>query len=63
MKNKVKKVAKIVYYRFRIIESESFGLEKASKIISPTVNLALPKPVQNHVPKCHIHTFKYLQGW
>lgn len=45
MKNKVKKVAKIVYYRFRIIESESFGLEKASKIISPTVNPALPKPL------------------
>ncbi|KAK4823893.1 hypothetical protein QYF61_007958 [Mycteria americana] len=40
------------------------GWKRPSRSSSPTVNLALPSPPLNHVPRCHIYTsFKYLQGW
>ncbi|KAK4814679.1 hypothetical protein QYF61_025505 [Mycteria americana] len=42
-------------------EAESFRLEKTFKIV---INLALPSPPLNHVPKHLSQTaFKYLQGW
>ncbi|KAK4824196.1 hypothetical protein QYF61_012012 [Mycteria americana] len=45
----------------RIIES--CRLEKTLRSSSPTVNLTLPSPSLNQVPKHHIYTsFKYLQG-
>ena len=37
---------------------------KSLRSWGPKVNLTLPSPPLNHVPKSHIHTFfKYLQGW
>ncbi|KAK4823797.1 hypothetical protein QYF61_006519 [Mycteria americana] len=38
--------------------------KRPSRSSSPTVNLTLPRPPLNHVPKHLIQTsFKYLQGW
>ena len=40
------------------------GWKRPLKSLSPTVNLALPSPPLNHVPKCHVYmSFKYLQEW
>ncbi|KAK4828209.1 hypothetical protein QYF61_024643 [Mycteria americana] len=40
------------------------GWKRLLRSSSPTVNLALPSPTLNHVPKHHIYTsFKYLQEW
>ena len=39
-------------------------LEETFKSLSPTINLTLPIPPLNHVPKLRIYTsFKYLQCW
>jgi len=38
-------------------------LEKTFKTSSPTVNLTLPTPPLNRVPKLHVYpSFKYLQS-
>ena len=49
----------------RITESENcLGWKRPLRSSSPTINLALPSPPLNHVPKRHVCTcFKYLQGW
>ncbi|KAK4817962.1 hypothetical protein QYF61_003482 [Mycteria americana] len=40
------------------------GWKRPLRSSSPTVNLTLPSPPLNHVPKCHIETsFRYFQGW
>ncbi|KAK4832340.1 hypothetical protein QYF61_021869 [Mycteria americana] len=40
------------------------GWKRPLRSSSPTVNLMLPRPTLNHVPKHLIQTsFKYLQGW
>ena len=46
--------------------TESFRLEKTFKITeSPTINLTLPSPPLNYIPKRHVYTsfYKYVQGW
>jgi len=41
-----------------------FGWKRPLRSSSSSINLTLPTPPLNHVPKCHIYTsFKYLQGW
>lgn len=40
---------------FRIMES--LGLEKSSRSLSPTIDLALISPHLNHAPKSHVHIF------
>ncbi|KAK4833022.1 LOW QUALITY PROTEIN: hypothetical protein QYF61_027404 [Mycteria americana] len=40
------------------------GWKRPLRSLSPTVNLTLPRPPLNHVPKHLMQTsFKYLQGW
>ena len=50
---------------YRIIQSQNhLGWKRPLTSSSPTINLTLPSPSPNHVPKHHIYTsFKYLQGW
>lgn len=41
-----------------------FGWKRPLTPSSPTVNLAVPRPPLNLVPKCHIYmAFKCCQGW
>ncbi|KAK4832342.1 hypothetical protein QYF61_021871 [Mycteria americana] len=49
----------------RITESQNrIGWKRPLRSSSPTVNLTLPRPPLNHVPKHLIQmSFKYLQGW
>jgi len=51
--------------KVRIIDSQNhLGWKRPLRSSSPTVNLALPTPPLNHVPKHHIYvSFKYVQGW
>ena len=40
------------------------GWKRPLRSSSPIINLTLPSPPLNHVPKPHIYiSFKYLQGW
>ncbi|KAK4818807.1 hypothetical protein QYF61_019736 [Mycteria americana] len=49
----------------RLIESQNhIGWKRPLRSSSPTVNLTLPRPPLDHVPKHLIQTsFKYFQGW
>lgn len=51
------------YKRGRIIETWCLlGWKRPLRLLSPTINPALPSPLLNHIPKCHIcMAFKYLQ--
>ncbi|KAK4815585.1 hypothetical protein QYF61_004800 [Mycteria americana] len=49
----------------RVTESQNrLGWKRPLRSSSPTINLTLPRPPLNRVPKHHIYvSFKYLQGW
>ena len=55
----------LVSWWHRTKETQShLGWKRPLRSSSPTVNLTLPSPPLNHVPKCHVYTsFKCLQGW
>ena len=59
------KATKTLKSFLRIIESQNhLSWKRPLRSSSPTINLSLPSPPLNRVPKRHVYTsFKYLQGW
>ncbi|KAK4827460.1 hypothetical protein QYF61_018181 [Mycteria americana] len=46
-----------------VVRFKAYSWKRPLRSSSPAINLTLPSPPLNHVPKSHIYTsFKYLQG-